>query len=157
MALRVAGPRLDDLRAYPAYALRYVRGGRASERLGVGYAAIGAFALVFPQLFYWTHHNPGPAELDPVLVGLQASQAITVFLKMFVFETLVLRAGPKLSMRVVVAGLFVVQWPLMLSMFSEAPLPYVHAIAEVFATTLVIVGYRRWRDRADLVPAPTTG
>ncbi len=143
--IRVSGPSLGELRAFPSRAERHVRDGTPSDRLGAGYLVIAALVLVFPQVFYWTHHNHGPQELDAVLVGLQASQALTVFLKMFVFETLIVEAGPKLGMRLVVAVLFAAQWPFMLDMYADAPLPYVHAIAEVFAAALVIAGYRVWR------------
>ena len=140
--LRRAGPSTAELRAFPAHASRYLREGGFSERLSGGYAVLAALVLVFPQIFYWTHHNPGPDELDPVLVGLQASQALTVFLKAFVFETLIRDARARLSMRLVIALLFAVQWPMMLDMYTQAPLPYVHAIAEVFTAALVVAAFR---------------
>jgi hypothetical protein len=143
--IRRSGPREDELVGFPAYAASYVRSGGASERLSAGFLLFAGLALIFPQFVYWMHQNTGPRELDAVIVGLQASQGFTVWIKMFVLETLVVRAAPKLAMRTVVAVLFVGQWPFMLTMFTDAPLPYAHASAELFVTMLVIVGYRAWR------------
>ena len=113
--------------------------------MGFVYLAIGSTVLLFPQLAYWMHYNWGDSRLDDVLTGFQANLAIIFALKSFVFETLIQKPVHKLIARALLATLFVIQWPLMLSMFYKAPIPIAHALVECFEVYLVFLAYKVWR------------
>lgn len=144
--LRLFGPNLTALQAFPTHAAQFFTQGNRSERLGCAYLPLAGFAIYLPQVAYWTHYNGGVAGLDDILTGMQAQSGINFFFKLFVIETLVIGEKPRLIMRSVVALLFIVQWPLMLAMFYDAPLPLVHAAVELFGIVLMIVAFKAWRD-----------
>jgi len=152
------GPWRTHLRHYPDYALAYFRNANQSNRMALGYLAIAAGMLFFPQLAYWTHYNAGEARLDDILTGFQAQSGIHFALKLLVFETLILNPGKKCIARSLIALLFVLQWPFMLPMFYLAPLPVVHAVVECFEVYLAILAFRHWREtHAELGTATRSG
>jgi len=145
------GPWLTHLRHYPEYAMVYFGHATRSNRMALGYLAIASGMLFFPQLAYWTHYNGGEARLDDILTGFQAQSGIHFALKLLVFETLILNPAKKCLARSLIAILFVIQWPFMLSMFYLAPLPVVHAVIEFFEVYLAILAFKYWREsRSDL-------
>lgn len=147
------GPGIAALKALPAQASEYFKRGDRSQRWGCAYLLIGLGLLYFPQLAYWTHYNWGEHRLDDILTGLQAQAGLNFCIKLFVFELLITGAGSRLAMRSVVAGLFLLQWPLMLAMFYLAPLPVIHGVVEVYELCLVWLGYQYWRRSGLAKPA----
>jgi hypothetical protein len=145
LQIKKYGPGLTQLRHYPEYAYDYFQRANRSNRMALGYLAIAAGMLFFPQLAYWTHYNAGEARLDAILTGFQAQAGIHFALKLFVIETLILSPAKKCLARSLVALLFVVQWPFMLSMFYLAPLPVVHAVVEIFEIYLAVLAFKCWR------------
>ena len=146
LQLHKFGPGYASLADFPALAAHFVNKGNRSERWGCGFLVIGLALLYFPQLGYWTHYNGGEPGLDDILTGLQAQAGLNFAIKLFVFEVLICRADARFWMRMLVAALFIIQWPLMPSMFFLAPLPFVHAAVEVFELTLALLAYWHWRD-----------
>ncbi len=157
--IKASGPWRRDLGAVPARALRYFQRGNRSERLSCALVLVAAVAVYFPSLVYWAHANQGQDQLAAALTGIGPQNGINCYLKLFVFEVLILAAAPKLAMRTVVAGLFLVQWPLMFGMYYDAPIPLVHGGVEAYEIALVVVAYKVWRRRAAGAVAvqPATG
>lgn len=148
LQIKKYGPWLSHLRHYPEYATSYFKQTHRSNRMAIGYLAVAALMLFFPQLAYWTHYNAGEVRLDDILTGFQAQSGLHFALKLLVFETLILHPATKCFIRSLIALLFIVQWPFMLSMFYLAPLPVVHAIVECFEVYLAILAFRYWREES---------
>uniref|UniRef100_A0A0G4F2K9 Uncharacterized protein n=1 Tax=Chromera velia CCMP2878 TaxID=1169474 RepID=A0A0G4F2K9_9ALVE len=92
-------------------------------------------ACVIPfssSVLYMFHYNWGDPRVDGPCVGIQAGNAFNVMLKIFLFDKLMgsfAMGRRSLGLFIVFCG-FALQWPLMLSMFSKALIPFVHAVAE---------------------------
>lgn len=146
LLLKRYGPLLKHLRHYPEYAMKYFRNANRSNQIALGYLVIVGAMIFFPQLTYWTHYNAGENRLDDILTGFQAQSGIHFALKLLVFETLILNPAKKCIARTLVATLFIIQWPFMLPMFYLAPLPFVHAVVELFEVYLAILAFKYWRE-----------
>lgn len=151
--IRVCGPWLDHVRAFPALAWTSLRAGDTSLRLSGGLVLIAASAVYFPSVVFWLHDNDGVSGLDATLTGMGPQNGLNTYLKLFVFEVLIVLAAPRFAMRAAVAGLFAVQVPMMLDMFGDAPIPYAHLAVEAFLMVLALAAFRAWR----AAPAGTRG
>jgi hypothetical protein len=78
-----------------------------------------------------THNNFQQWLTAGPLTGFQSGDAVNLFLKLFIFD----RALPTLWIRgwfyFFMGFVLAVQWPFMFTMFSEAPWPYAHIVAEL--------------------------
>ncbi len=100
------------------------------------------FFVLFANTASSTHNHFGEMRILGPLTGFQAGDGITLFLKTFVLERLLGDLRLRALVYLTLSLSLVAQWPFMLTMFSEAPYPYVHIVAEVGSAWSA---FERWR------------
>lgn len=139
------GPWLGEVRGLPERIATFYREGDRSMRLAFGFIVIAGVAFFFAAPGYWTHDNEGVLELDAALTGMLAQNGFNAYLKLFLFEVMIIAALPRFGMRAVVAGFFVVQWPLAPSIYFDAPIPIAHGAIETYQLVLAAFAFSAWR------------
>lgn len=123
---------------------------KSANAPGFIFLALSFVLNMVPNVAYLTHYNADTSSsLDIALVGMQGANAFTVMTKMF-FATLVAQNIPwkRAVGTIAVAALFLAQWIIMPTMFTKAPIPYVHISAECGLVLIAILWTKEWLKNA---------
>jgi len=108
------------------------------------YLALTAKCVVIPRVLYLTHWNYNEPQLDAPISASQATNAFTVWFKLLATELLVVDLSRRQTGLLLVSLLFV-QFPFMWPMFANAPIPYVHVVADLVMMYFGVYG--TWYER----------
>merc|ERR1712244_72093 len=86
------------------------------------------FSLFAGNVIYKLHWNYGFCFLDGPITNLQTSNSITVLLKAACLDVMIKSNERRACAHFLSAALSVIQWFFIIEMFSNAPIPYMHAM-----------------------------
>lgn len=96
------------------------------------------YASWFAAQLHWCY---GEDRLIAPLVNLQALMSVTNFGKTCVLHILIAQPKKRGIFQLLSTIGFLIQWPLMLEMYSNAIIPYGHAVAELDAIASVVASF----------------
>lgn len=88
------------------------------------YLLLTVAVFVLPDAFHNLHYTYGVEELNAPLTACIATHSFCVFFKIFVLEVLITNRGAKAVIALIMTFLFLSQWFIMTSMYTESKLSY---------------------------------